>query len=555
MGCCGSSPVVVSEALGLKERPRTVPVTVWRPSLSAPYPEAFLVSSNKTKDLAVAFSGGGMRSAVLCLGWMQALEEMGISITRDVRYVSTISGSTWTLAPMLYRPSNEGPGVFLGDGCEPEFLTLEKCDELCAGGHSRVLTESNFIANLAQEGLTNVPLSGLGLTKAGDGVDYWSAAVGTSFFVPNGILCHLNSSTPAVDSGKAAQCAHALDGLATEIYPARASSVPFLIMNASILVGGAQGCVPLEFTPMYSGTPVAFQNLDSVFVEPEGFCATSVAKADLPQTKGSISVTVSRVVSIHEMSGISSSNLAQTRGDEMTAEAYEKANFPCIQCFSNGLQRLVDGGSTDNTGIIALLRRGCRNVLAGLACNLSVALDSVVDANIHSLGTLAGLFGRQKSELGEVDSVKDDDFNRQRVVFPADKWEELLAGLRSRLQAGQGLVHKLALPVLPNAQIGVAGGYTLQLVITISGECSSFVARLPEAVRSQIKADAEAASQGGSGVGGRLQAVGLLESDLSIFPYPPVGHLKYSPALLGLMSQQARWTLLQSKGDVLSLVA
>jgi len=537
--------VEAGEAVGLMYAPRTISVMVWKDE----YPEGLSVDS-----LAVAFSGGGMRSAVLCVGWLQALEQIGV--LNDVKYISTISGSSWTVGPMVYGTSTRKE--FLGISTSPEDLTLSACEDLCSSGHSKVLAKSTFIEDMLGNALKKVPISSTGLVDGSSSVDWWSETVGESFFAPSGIKCGYNSTLPASDAGKAAEFAHALNGLADDIIPVRKDMPPFLIMNGSILVGGEKGCIPLEFTPMYFGTPAAYRDLDAVFVEPAGFCSSSLTKAQLPMVSSgsSVKVEVDRVVSIHEQSGISSSNIAQTHGDAMSDDQYEKLCFPMMQVFSNGMCKCVDGGSTDNTGILALLRRGCKKILAGIACNLSVAELTVEDANIHTLGTLAGLFGRQKSSTGIVDLVKDGDYNDQRHVFPGEKWDELISALRSRLQQGAGLVHKISLPVMRNESIAVKGGYTLTLVITISGDCKQFVSKLPAEVHDKMKQDALAAnsSSGLAAVQNKLQGVGLAGASLATFPYIPVGQLRYSPRLLALMSQQARWTLLQSADDVRSLL-
>ena len=89
MGCAASSrsSVVVEagEAVGLLYAPRTLSVKVWKDE----YPEEISVDS-----LAVAFSGGGMRSAVLCVGWLQALEQIGV--LNDVKYMRASPSPTWT---------------------------------------------------------------------------------------------------------------------------------------------------------------------------------------------------------------------------------------------------------------------------------------------------------------------------------------------------------------------------------------------------------------------------------------------------------------------------
>jgi hypothetical protein len=53
--------------------------------------------------------------------------------------------------------------------------------------------------------------------------------------------------------------------------------------------------------------------------------------------------------------------------------------------------------------------------------------------------------------------------------------------------------------------------------------------------------------------GGTLVALGAEGANLYHFPYIPIGSLKYSDILLGLMSQSASFQLLESAGDLKSL--
>jgi len=556
MGACWSqvNQVIldVEEAVGLVVEPRKVTVTVWRPVAGKPFPEAELLRA-RGKDLGLAFSGGGMRSAVLTIGWLQALNELGI--LKEVRYVSTISGSTWTLGPLVYD-SSASLDQFLGRSVKPEQLNLGMIPKLCGSSHLKVLSQSNFMAAMLANAMSAVPQSELGLIKGGSNVDWWSKTVGNSFFV--GLPRGYNSTVCAISKAKASEVEKSLKGMVKKVCAAR-KNAPFLIMNGCILVGGDRGCIPLEFTPLYYGVPSAFKDIDAVFVEPVGYCASDVTRDQLSRIESgsATTVTVSRVVAIHECSGISSSNIAQTHGDDVEAKAYESANFPMIPCFSAGLQRCVDGGSADNTAILAVLRRGCRNIIAGLACNLSVAEDSVEDANVHSLGTLAGLFGRMKLKVPgtKVDQVTESDYNSQRVVFPSEAWDELIAGMRQRLAAGEGLVHKMCVPVLANPSIGVAGGYTCNIVFTFSGECSAFVNKLPANTRKQLEDDKKASTTGGvlEKLEEQLEAVGLSAANLSTFPYVPVLELKYGPSLIMLMSQLASFTLKQRAEELKAL--
>ena len=61
------------------------------------YPEAALPDLvSRTRNVGLAFSGGGARAMVAAAGQLAALHELGL--LREVRYISGISGGSWATA-------------------------------------------------------------------------------------------------------------------------------------------------------------------------------------------------------------------------------------------------------------------------------------------------------------------------------------------------------------------------------------------------------------------------------------------------------------------------
>jgi len=185
-----------------------------------------------------------------------------------------------------------------------------------------------------------------------------------------------------------------------------------------------------------------YQSLDAVFVEPNGF-QVEVKKSVVshkskvkPIDGDSITVKLNKPrkeLTCNEIAGISSAVFASSLGPSVPQFFYNTVMFPKYQYFSNGVQRFVDGGSTDNTGILALLRRGCTKIVAGIACNSSIDAGDPSDVDKSSYGHIAGLFGVQKSEFCKVSKQQ---YNEQRKVFDSSKWDELLTALKKKRAAG-----------------------------------------------------------------------------------------------------------------------
>jgi hypothetical protein len=209
----------------------------------------------------------------------------------------------------------------------------------------------------------------------------------------------------------------------------------------------------MEFTPMYFGIIPYYESqhhgVGGCLIEPHGFTSKPDGKhlsEQIEVNSGKLSFDISVPqprfpVTLHEMAGISSSYLAQSYGEKLSNFAYEMMNFPTLPTFTYKnpggniatRETFVDAGGSDNSGVLALLRRKCEFIIACYTTNVAMDAQHVnlEDANVSALGHLAGLFGRQRSNQ-PVEMVSNESFNSQRQVFPEDCWDDLLEGLRAK---------------------------------------------------------------------------------------------------------------------------
>jgi hypothetical protein len=192
-----------------------------------------------------------------------------------------------------------------------------------------------------------------------------------------------------------------------------------------------------------------YRSIDAVYVEPKGFQVKveKSAISDLAADDGhTISVPAAQKIQelkCKEIVGISSEFFAHEFGPKLPQYTlpqfiYTALNFPAFQFFNNGVQRFVDGGSSDVTGILALLRRGCKNIVAGIVCDASVnASADARDCKKTTFGHYAGLFGVQTSEFAGQSSQK---YNENRKVFESAKWDEFLTALQTKRSAGEDTI-------------------------------------------------------------------------------------------------------------------
>jgi hypothetical protein len=161
---------------------------------------------------------------------------------------------------------------------------------------------------------------------------------------------------------------------------------------------------------------------------------------------------------------------------------------------------LADGGSMENTGVVALLRHGVDRVAAFVSCGTPISRDSktgqvVVDAQ------LPPLFGMQPHVSGAAyrsyrDPLLDPTFAdfRHNRVFPEDRFDGLLKALGDAADSGEGAVCLQELDVVPNPYQGVAPRKGVRVLWVYNQASSEWRDQLSEGVRTALDSDAKFAS-------------------------------------------------------------
>ena len=101
---------------------RHVKAKTWKYSNDFEFPEKKYIDTNK-KNIGIAFSGGGNRSASLTIGYLRALHDL--DLIKNVKYISSVSGGSWATIPYTYHDKSIRDETFLGELINPEDLKLE----------------------------------------------------------------------------------------------------------------------------------------------------------------------------------------------------------------------------------------------------------------------------------------------------------------------------------------------------------------------------------------------------------------------------------------------
>lgn len=545
------------------------------------YPENSVAAHQTKEDIGIALSGDSLAAACLTLGWLRALHERGI--LKVAKYISSTGSASWVHVPMTFDHNEQLLNDFLGPYIAPENCTIAAVEGSVSSGHGKILANNKILSERFKIGLQRISAS---LFRHGREIDVWSETVGAAFLEPYGIDSS-DSSLPALDGDHAHRVRDLTTGWVDSVHATRTiAEHPFPIVNASVFIGSSRGFLPVEFTPMYYGI-IPYHEVDhchgigGCLIEPHGFTSKPAAfelskqMLNLDPKSGvfCVAMDVLRpkfVLTMQEILGISSSNMA-VNADPLSGDgSFDELYFPIFPTFSSecpgdhfaNREQFVDGQYSDYTGIIALLRRKCKFVIACIAANADILSGDVENAKIHNLGNLAGLFGRQRSGKC-VNGVTDDVFNSQRQVFSGEAWDELLTKLRFHRHSknsgysivvcfydvdmlmtdGKLLVHRMTLEVLPNPMVVVPGMHRATVVFCISGECQQWTDALPAEMQKKLFEDN---AEPPSFMEEQAMQFGLANANLNKFPHIPIERKVFSSLTTGLLAQFAAFQLSES---------
>jgi len=142
-----------------------------------------------------------------------------------------------------------------------------------------------------------------------------------------------------------------------------------------------------------------------------------------------------------------------------------------LRSANNRAHALADGGATDNLGILPLLRRKVRTIIVHTA-----QTSAVTQEDFTSTVWWPSLFGRVQVGVGPYGV---GHLNSRSQVFESEKYDELLAKLRSMEVQGKPPVAELVLRVLKNDHAGVTGGHEVRILWVVAGVCQAFREALP----------------------------------------------------------------------------
>ncbi|GIL74760.1 hypothetical protein Vretimale_2393 [Volvox reticuliferus] len=383
---------------------------------------------NDKAQLAVCISGGGFRATTLALGWLRALHHMGL--LDKVRYLSTISGSSWVGSALCFQKDAAAVKDFLGtylppDQCTPKALN----DNVGAKGKSyaKAVADASPLWKILHNTVSKFDEFAADLFLAFHGIKppqdevagKWTCAIAEAFLEPFG-LHEVNKSTVRVPGTKVADEIEeraAKVGRADKIYDANVKDLPFLIIGQAILLPSTDAkFYPFEWTPLYGGCPAPYKDitpkLGAGWVETVGLNAELVAK-QVDGVTGEVKAEVRPIgpASLGEATGISSAyhSIQWLKLNPDNIDLFRKplgfhmAKYFDMQDWGSSDVMFTDGGGYDLYGIYPALRRQVPNIMV-FNCN---GKPFKTKEDFSSDKDLPGLFG----------CLEDEQSNKWRQVM------------------------------------------------------------------------------------------------------------------------------------------
>ena len=216
------------------------------------FPEEQLESfktSYTNKNIGLAFSGGGTRSATCTLGQLKACHEL--NLLPKIKYISAVSGGAWAATPFTYIAEHQLTDFF-GRISEPE--------EIDSGIYKSVLKDSFQHCIVASPVLKNL----LKAASSGRGDESYADSLGKIFLQPFGLHNPKSSFTFNNETLTEAEAGiKAGTSIGTISFDVSRNEAPFLILGATLLNEDGLSSdkkYHVEYTPYYSGVRVFHQD-------------------------------------------------------------------------------------------------------------------------------------------------------------------------------------------------------------------------------------------------------------------------------------------------------
>ena len=482
----------------IEVKPTTYSARVWPMSQTgpAPFPEEALPGwpFPNTTNTGLCFSGGGSRALSAAMGQMRGLRALGLM--SKARYISSVSGGSWASTAYTFLPSVISDDDFLGQNLEPDQIWWTKLGSFPQDCLGNAATHSLWDALEYMKKIA-VPKD-----------ERWLRTVGYLFLRPFGKsdarpfgLNNINWFFTWSEETRQEILQHnpGLDiGFYTVENDARVDQRPYLIVNGTWIWPpsflGHQNLVPIEMTPLYVGMPKAYSISDGKqsrtigggFVESFAF-GSSLVGPD-PSAPGRAFTTVpSQPFNLSDISGVSSTFFAGAADDVDQQEWVPQFDYWPVTSGIEGVESDVytfgDGGVLDNTGILALLARRVKNIIAFINCETPIWKEAMFN-HIRVDDMLPPLFGYEPfSDFHPYRLYPADSRNpwKNLKVFKSEDFLTLVDSFYAAYEQGTTVMHQAEYEIETPNFFGIDyGGQKVNILWVYNNRVDAWQKQIPD---------------------------------------------------------------------------
>ena len=491
------------------------------------YPFSSLEQSSSDSGIGLCLSGGGSRAAAASMGALRGLRCLGL--LDEISVLSTVSGGGWAGVPFTYLPADISDDEFLGAVVrDPRDLTWSHHAGDDPARALDVLSERALGSLCTRIGLVEF------LDKAAELADWyhdsphvlWCRAVGALILEPFGLGdIALGASPASYFSGTEQWLKTTIlaDGrnpalTAADFHLVREPGRPLLVTNSTLFWPPgvhprrpAPGSPALELYPFeaastQAGAPFPFRGgLGGGWIDPFAFGGQGPAAA--PLNDRVVLATPPGRFSLSDIAGTSSSAFVGPLIDRFGEEhpwlqeidpvypywPVATAGAPAARACYFG-----DGGNLENTGIMALLRRGISRIVAFVNAEAPLAWDPGAQQVVVD-GQLPPLFGLQPKEAGRPYvayptpplpvAPASAPFCHDQVFEPHAFFELIDRLWAAHRAGGSALCRQSGLAVRDNPRFGIQGVGPVDVLWVYNAPVAAFRDRLGDIVRLGMDAD------------------------------------------------------------------
>lgn len=414
-------------------------------------------------DLGVTFSGGGTRSAAATLGQLRGLQATGL--LKHVRYISAVSGGSWSAVPFTYLPQPFDENLFLGDAKDPEALTLGDFRRAKQGSLARAISNTGVTDDFLWE-----------MFKLG-GDETYARAIGRLFLKPFALddtdrfFTFHAAARDAVLAGnqKTDDGQYYLEE--GDFHTVREGR-PYLVVGSTILrvdnTGYSPQKIQCEYTPLYTGVRRLFPKAGRRGAPIGGGYVESFAydsKNPREQWDGRRwRVKLGRKRYRLTLSDVIGSSGAAP-AEWLENKRFNHLGFPEFRHWPIHQVGEIDeeeyghgdGGHLENLGVMPLLARGVKNMLVFVNTKTKFQPEDEKGPYAESLEPLF-------RPVADRDAIGGNAKFRTNVVFKEDdKFDALITGLQKRKAQEQTLIHCDTYTVCQNSHYQIKGNYKVNV--------------------------------------------------------------------------------------------